>query len=101
MSDSMAAIQRDIDEYERLCERYHEEVRYRPNVYGGYCVDCYGEHAKILKDRELKNKLTFFGCKEKMYDYIIDILTAMYGAGWTCEIIRLAKERYDLERNKF
>lgn len=47
MGSIMSAISDDIDEYEALCEKYNEKIRYSV---GG--PDCYGEHARLLKERQ-------------------------------------------------
>ena len=50
----MSAIAYDIEMYEYRCEKYKEEVQYSRDYYGNKIVDCYGEHAKKLyeKDKE-------------------------------------------------
>ena len=54
MGDLMKAISEDIDAYVALCEKYGERVREKDSS-----PDCYGKHAKKLRDRnekELKRK---------------------------------------------
>jgi hypothetical protein len=46
MGSIMSAISDDIDEYVRLCEKYNEKVQYSSGS-----ADCYGEHARKLKER--------------------------------------------------
>ncbi len=42
----ISAIKDDIEEYERLCRIFDEEVRYKQGA-----PDCYGEHARALYER--------------------------------------------------
>lgn len=50
MGSITSAVSDDIDEYEALCRRYGEEVRYA-SAAGGSTPDCYGSHAEELKRR--------------------------------------------------
>lgn len=47
MTDIISAIGADIREYEELCAAYCEPIQMLEDGY----PDCYGEHAKELKDR--------------------------------------------------
>lgn len=49
MSNSITAIQDDIDRYVALCKRYGEQP-----VYGVGGPDAYGPHAKSLRERRSK-----------------------------------------------
>jgi hypothetical protein len=51
MSNSITAINDDIDRYVALCKRYNEKVQY---THGS--PDCYGEHAKQLRERRRAEK---------------------------------------------
>ena len=46
MTNIFSAIRDDIKEYEELCNKYDEPVQYNYDS-----PDCYGEHAKELKNR--------------------------------------------------
>jgi len=47
----MSAIRDDIEDYEALCGRYGEEVRYSHGS-----ADCYGKHADSLKERARRDE---------------------------------------------
>jgi adenylate cyclase class IV len=46
MSDIISAICHDMDAYEALCARFEERI-----IYSNGSADCYGVHAKKLKER--------------------------------------------------
>jgi hypothetical protein len=54
MSSLIDTISRDIAEYERLCYKYNEVVEYSAAATYGHrpVPNCYGKHAKKLKQRE-------------------------------------------------
>ncbi|GEM_PF-2682619 len=67
MSDMMKAIDDDIDDYKRLCDKYGEKVRYGSVRWGrGHTQlpDCYGKHAESLKERERKENAKMSGENE-------------------------------------
>lgn len=51
MSNSISAIYDDIELYEALCKKYREKVQYD---FAG--PNCYGDHARKLKDRHYKEQ---------------------------------------------
>ena len=53
MSDLMSAIRQDMQKYEDLCKLFGEEVQYTKDRYGVTRIDCYGKHAKSLKEKDL------------------------------------------------
>lgn len=53
MSDICSAIHDDIKEYVRLCAKYNENV-----VWSHGSEDCYGSHAKLLKEREKQEEVS-------------------------------------------
>jgi hypothetical protein len=52
MSNSMAAIEKDMDEYRRLCAKYGEKLQYCDDGF----PDCYGIHATKLIKKELREE---------------------------------------------
>ncbi len=52
MGSIISAIHDDMEDYERLCERYGEKPHVKPDVRGIPLLDCYGAHASKLKERE-------------------------------------------------
>ncbi len=54
MSDILAAIDDDMEEYKELCRKYGEKPQYRKDF--GWLVDAYCEHATALKERDRRNK---------------------------------------------
>lgn len=46
----------EVREYVRRCLRYDETIQYRTDHKGTKIVDCYGEHARGLKARELQDQ---------------------------------------------
>lgn len=46
MGDTLSEIRDDIDEYRELCRRFAEPVQFKH-----HSPDCYGDHAKLLKQR--------------------------------------------------
>lgn len=55
MSDILSAIYDDIQEYEFLCRKYNEEIRYSENQFGIRSPDCYGLHATELEKRRIED----------------------------------------------
>lgn len=55
MGDILKAIHDDMEEYEDLCQKYGEEVQSTPTSQGVYLPDCYGNHARQLKERARKD----------------------------------------------
>jgi hypothetical protein len=54
MGSIISAIHDDMNDYERLCEKYSEKAKYSPDAYGNMLLDCYSDHARKLKERERK-----------------------------------------------
>lgn len=54
MSDLYSEICRDEREYERLCERYGEEIQFHKNKWGETVQNTYGKHAEGLRARARK-----------------------------------------------
>ena len=52
MGSIISAIHDDMEDYERLCEKYGEKPRVKPDAYGNRLLDCYGAHATELKRRQ-------------------------------------------------
>lgn len=60
MSDIISAIHSDMKDYEYLCEKYGEKVKY-----SNWEPDCYGPHAKKLKEREEDKRQAEWAKKKK------------------------------------
>lgn len=52
MGSVISAIHDDMEEYEDLCRKYGETPHRSPDAYGNLLVDCYGQHARLLKQRQ-------------------------------------------------
>lgn len=56
MSNILSAIHDDMEEYVDLCAKYGEEVEYSKDAYGNLLVDCYGNHARKLYQRQTNER---------------------------------------------
>lgn len=56
MSDSLSAIDDDMDFYIHLCNKYKEKPKYMFTSQGVRLPDCYGKHAKKLEKRLRKEQ---------------------------------------------
>lgn len=51
MGDVLSATSDDMQDYSFLCKRYGEEPQSKPDAWGNSTLDCYGKHARGLKQR--------------------------------------------------
>ncbi len=57
MSDLIAKIQGDIDDYRCLCEYFNEKPKYiKGFIENDDTIDCYGKHSDKLKKNSKKKK---------------------------------------------
>ena len=56
MSDLFSKIQEDLDDYLQLCKKYSVEPEMFIDDWGSKRVQCYGEHASMLRKRDREER---------------------------------------------